>query len=414
MELLTQLIDLMKSEILLVKGPASVKVKSGEVSVLGLPLKINQVVVVRKNKVLPFELINDSSIIITLGENGDYSVEQGNVGTKIWDSVVNRVFMNKTLPRKVILIGETDSGKSTLATYLINLALSKGLRVGIVDGDVGQNDLGPPGSVCAKIVEKPIFDLRDLSADRLNFIGVTSPRYKMVENILMNSLSDLVNDISRVVDLCIINTDGYVSEGGIEYKLNLVNNLKPDLIIYLKSIEGEFELYKRLIEYLSLDKVMVAERSKKFVKSRSERIERRVSQYHKFLRDSKRIKINLNSLKLNFLGNIYSENQIISEGLMKIGSNGSLIINQSMSENVIKIQDNYKIVLMSRASLQGMFIALGIKDCVKGFGIIQRVFPNFDTNILTPIEDEFDLIFLSLINLAPNLREEYIIPIVFS
>lgn len=404
----------MKSEILLVKGPASVKVKSGEVSVLGLPLKINQVVVVRKNKVLPFELINDSSIIITLGENGDYSVEQGNVGTKIWDSVVNRVFMNKTLPRKVILIGETDSGKSTLATYLINLALSKGLRVGIVDGDVGQNDLGPPGSVCAKIVEKPIFDLRDLSADRLNFIGVTSPRYKMVENILMNSLSDLVNDISRVVDLCIINTDGYVSEGGIEYKLNLVNNLKPDLIIYLKSIEGEFELYKRLIEYLSLDKVMVAERSKKFVKSRSERIERRVSQYHKFLRDSKRIKINLNSLKLNFLGNIYSENQIISEGLMKIGSNGSLIINQSMSENVIKIQDNYKIVLMSRASLQGMFIALGIKDCVKGFGIIQRVFPNFDTNILTPIEDEFDLIFLSLINLAPNLREEYIIPIVFS
>ncbi|MEM2429359.1 MAG: Clp1/GlmU family protein [Nitrososphaerales archaeon] len=412
--MLTQLIDLMKSEILLVKGPASVKVKSGEVSVLGLPLKINQVVVVRKNKVLPFELINDSSIIITLGENGDYSVEQGNVGTKIWDSVVNRVFMNKTLPRKVILIGETDSGKSTLATYLINLALSKGLRVGIVDGDVGQNDLGPPGSVCAKIVEKPIFDLRDLSADRLNFIGVTSPRYKMVENILMNSLSDLVNDISRVVDLCIINTDGYVSEGGIEYKLNLVNNLKPDLIIYLKSIEGEFELYKRLIEYLSLDKVMVAERSKKFVKSRSERIERRVSQYHKFLRDSKRIKINLNSLKLNFLGNIYSENQIISEGLMKIGSNGSLIINQSMSENVIKIQDNYKIVLMSRASLQGMFIALGIKDCVKGFGIIQRVFPNFDTNILTPIEDEFDLIFLSLINLAPNLREEYIIPIVFS
>ncbi|MEM2634907.1 MAG: Clp1/GlmU family protein [Nitrososphaerales archaeon] len=412
--MLTQLIDLMKSEILLVKGPASVKVKSGEVSVLGLPLKINQVVVVRKNKVLPFELINDSSIIITLGENGDYSVEQGNVGTKIWDSVVNRVFMNKTLPRKVILIGETDSGKSTLATYLINLALSKGLRVGIVDGDVGQNDLGPPGSVCAKIVEKPIFDLRDLSADRLNFIGVTSPRYKMVENILMNSLSDLVNDISRVVDLCIINTDGYVSEGGIEYKLNLVNNLKPDLIIYLKSIEGGFELYKRLIEYLSLDKVMVAERSKKFVKSRSERIERRVSQYHKFLRDSKRIKINLNSLKLNFLGNIYSENQIISEGLMKIGSNGSLIINQSMSENVIKIQDNYKIVLMSRASLQGMFIALGIKDCVKGFGIIQRVFPNFDINILTPIEDEFDLIFLSLINLAPNLREEYIIPIVFS
>ncbi|MEM2751360.1 MAG: Clp1/GlmU family protein [Nitrososphaerales archaeon] len=412
--MLTQLIDLMKSEILLVKGPASVKVKSGEVSVLGLPLKINQVVVVRKNKVLPFELINDSSIIITLGENGDYSVEQGNVGTKIWDSVVNRVFMSKTLPRKVILIGETDSGKSTLATYLINLALSKGLRVGIVDGDVGQNDLGPPGSVCAKIVEKPIFDLRDLSADRLNFIGVTSPRYKMVENILMNSLSDLVNDISRVVDLCIINTDGYVSEGGIEYKLNLVNNLKPDLIIYLKSIEGEFELYKRLIEYLSLDKVMVAERSKKFVKSRSERIERRVSQYHKFLRDSKRIKINLNSLKLNFLGNIYSENQIISEGLMKIGSNGSLIINQSMSENVIKIQDNYKIVLMSRASLQGMFIALGIKDCVKGFGIIQRVFPNFDINILTPIEDEFDLIFLSLINLAPNLREEYIIPIVFS
>ncbi|MCS7116529.1 MAG: Clp1/GlmU family protein [Nitrososphaerales archaeon] len=418
--MLSKLITLMKDEVLLVKGPATVRVKSGGASVLGATLKIDHEVLVRKNKVLPFESNGESSFIVTLGDDGDYSVECGDVGTRIWKDVVDKVFKND-LPKRLILIGKTDSGKSTLATYLTNIAVSKGLKVGIVDGDVGQNDLGPPGSVGVKVVEDSIFDLRDLSAERLNFIGVTSPRYKFVENSLMSAIRDLVESVSKTVDLCIINTDGYVSEGGVNYKLNLIDNVRPDLIIYLKSPEGESELYTKIVERLGADRLVVAERSKRFVKNRVERIERRVRQYHRFLKDGRRIKVNLKSLKLIFLGNMYSmnanqvkfESSEAFETWKRVGGDGSLIISQGINEGVIKVYNDCKFVFINQSSLQGMFVALGVDDCVKGFGIIQRVFPTFDTYILTPMKERFDSVFLSLISLAPNMTEESTIPLVF-
>lgn len=40
-------------------------------------------------------------------------------------------------PSKVMLIGPTDSGKSTLLTFLANKLIEMGLGVAVVDGDVG-------------------------------------------------------------------------------------------------------------------------------------------------------------------------------------------------------------------------------------------------------------------------------------
>jgi polynucleotide 5'-hydroxyl-kinase GRC3/NOL9 len=46
-----------------------------------------------------------------------------------------------------ILIGATDTGKSTLAKILITNLCKRGLKVAPVDADIGQSILGPPAFV---------------------------------------------------------------------------------------------------------------------------------------------------------------------------------------------------------------------------------------------------------------------------
>jgi polynucleotide 5'-hydroxyl-kinase GRC3/NOL9 len=43
-----------------------------------------------------------------------------------------------------ILLGATDTGKSTLAKFLIFNLCKRGLKVALIDADIGQSFLGPP------------------------------------------------------------------------------------------------------------------------------------------------------------------------------------------------------------------------------------------------------------------------------
>ena len=43
-----------------------------------------------------------------------------------------------------IILGATDTGKSTLAKFLIFNLCQRGLKVALVDADIGQSFLGPP------------------------------------------------------------------------------------------------------------------------------------------------------------------------------------------------------------------------------------------------------------------------------
>ena len=46
-----------------------------------------------------------------------------------------------------ILLGATDTGKSTLAKFLISHLCQRGLKVGLVDADIGGPFLGPPATI---------------------------------------------------------------------------------------------------------------------------------------------------------------------------------------------------------------------------------------------------------------------------
>lgn len=78
-------------------------------------------------------------------------------------------------PGVVLLVGAPDTGKSTLAAWMVNACLEAGHRVAVVDADIGQSDVGPPGTVGLGYPKHPIERLDQVPAAALAFVGATSP-----------------------------------------------------------------------------------------------------------------------------------------------------------------------------------------------------------------------------------------------
>ena len=52
----------------------------------------------------------------------------------------------------MLIVGNTDTGKSTFGAYIINEALKIGLRPAIIDADIGQGDLAPPNTIGGAVI----------------------------------------------------------------------------------------------------------------------------------------------------------------------------------------------------------------------------------------------------------------------
>jgi polynucleotide 5'-hydroxyl-kinase GRC3/NOL9 len=63
---------------------------------------------------------------------------------KEWHDVLNVLEKEKGT---VILLGTTDTGKSTLAKFLVTHLCKRGVKVAFVDADIGQSFLGPPTAI---------------------------------------------------------------------------------------------------------------------------------------------------------------------------------------------------------------------------------------------------------------------------
>ncbi len=410
---------LSKSDVLLVRGPASVRAESKGISVLGMNLEINDKITVRKNKVLPFEADEDGSMIqLTLGEKSEALISHDKVGVRIWKDLGEKVFKSfESGKRRFMIIGETDSGKSTLTSYLVNIALTRGLKTIIVDGDIGQGDLAPPGCIGAATVRDKIYDLRDLRAEVFGFLGFTSPRY--VRDLMIERMKKIISQIEeKEHDLCIINTDGYVVEEGMDHKIAMIKELEPDIVICFK--ETDKELLKRLKDFDDAPIILAVDKPEGVVKSPSERSERRLSQYYRFLKDGRNLSIGLRRINLSFMEEFYKYNlseielkeisrKLSSSILFAKKSDNKTILFRSGMDDVIEMFGRFTI--FNQNSLRGMFVGLGANDEVFGFAQIDRMHQNQIITLNTNFKGKFDILFLSTIRISSNLKNEAILPI---
>ena len=358
----------------MVKGPARVFVK-GACHVLGSDVS-GQTVKVRAGKALPFEPGDRwCKLQAPLGYGARiWWADPKQAGTSMWRSVAEKVYALtacKKTTTTVMLIGDTDTGKSTLAIYLANMAISRGLVPIVIDGDIGQGDLAPPTAIGAAVLSKQVVDLRDVSTNNnlFEFLGSISPIG--FEGLIARKLRSILDRTSPLANVCIVNTDGYVRNDGLQYKAMIAEELHPDVIICL----GEDVLLLLLdrLKIKSYHHILHASPSNQAYKSRFERLSRRLDQFLRYVGNGS-YTVNLSQVKFDYMNNLFLPSDPFQPP-----------IKQLEPENMV-----------------GMFVGLSSNDNVLGFGVIINVSPdNGILQIQTNI-NSFDTIHLSNVRLSSD------------
>lgn len=140
----------------------------------------------------------------------------------------------------ILVIGETDTGKTSFTTYLASALLAQGLSVAVVDADLGQSDIGPPTTVGLGRLRPPVERLADAEVVGLYFVGSTSPQGHLLPTVLGTRM--MADKAARLgFDRVIVDTSGLVQgEMGRLLKQHKIDLVDPDLVLCLQR-NGECE-----------------------------------------------------------------------------------------------------------------------------------------------------------------------------
>jgi polynucleotide 5'-hydroxyl-kinase GRC3/NOL9 len=146
-----------------------------------------------------------------------------------------------------IILGATDTGKSTLAKFLIFNLCQRRLRVALVDADIGQSFLGPPTTIGLAVFKSdPDWEVV-LSPPEIFFVGSTTPEGHFP--IHLKGVKKMVDKApSYGAEVIIVDTTGFIlGEAGIELKRKKIDLLSPRFLIALQKsdeIEPLLQLYE--------------------------------------------------------------------------------------------------------------------------------------------------------------------------
>ena len=130
--------------------------------------------------------------------------------------------------RTILIIGATDRGKSTYCHYLSRHLLAAGDRVALVDADIGQKDIGPPGTITLGYPDA-VTPLHRLQPAAWYFVGAVSPAEHMCPMVAgTRQLAEAAQAV-RVI----VNTTGFVHGLGRRLKGRKIEALEPDVMIIL-------------------------------------------------------------------------------------------------------------------------------------------------------------------------------------
>lgn len=146
----------------------------------------------------------------------------------IWISLAEEI---RSFGRCCVVIGGSDSGKTTFVTFLANYLHRSGHRVAVVDSDVGQSDVGPPGTIGMGIVSKEIEDMSEITPNSMYFVGSFSPERNLIPCITGTKIL-AEKAFSLGADKVLVDTTGLILGGiGRMLKYHKIMLLRPEHIV---------------------------------------------------------------------------------------------------------------------------------------------------------------------------------------
>ncbi len=167
--------------------------------------------------------------------------------SKEWYALLEVIKQEKGI---AILLGATDTGKSTLAKFLISNLCQQGLKVALVDADIGQSFLGPPTTIGFSVFKSdPAWQLI-LSPPEIFFVGSVTPEGHF--SVHLKGVKRMADKAASYgVDVTLVDTTGFVlGEGGKELKRRKIDLLSPRYILALQKsdeLEPILDRYKESV-----------------------------------------------------------------------------------------------------------------------------------------------------------------------
>lgn len=276
---------------------------------------------------------------------------------KEWDELASSIGDGET----VMLLGGVDVGKSGLFTFLANRLVSRGMKVALIDADVGQSDIGPVGTIGLGIIESPIIHPSLLKPHRLFFVGDNTPRGHLLPMVV--GVKKLLEEAKlERVNATIINTTGYIHSGPARaLKRFKISVTEPSKVVILQR-EGESEHIAKLVPNSSeLIRMSVAKGVRR--KNRTFREIFRQSNIRRYLNGAKKLRVNLKEVRL--LETLFltgKPSQELKLQLEKLLKKPVLYAEEAPDAIICLLESNHQKSLM----LRGKPVRIGVRSGYRG------------------------------------------------
>lgn len=229
------------------EGPLKVRVLRGEAEVCGARLREGEELVVVAGRATVLEASTDLRLEVRAGEGSRVERTSPTIPSE-WRGLVEEL---EGLRGPIMVVGSVDVGKTFLTTYLANRLMQAGLRVAVVDSDVGQSSIGPPATIGAARLTRAYPCLLDVPMEAGYFVGSTTPVGHLLPMVV--GVKRLVDKMSPLSDVVLMDTTGMV-HGGVARALKVykADAVRPRLILLLER-GGELRPLARQFKAIGLE-----------------------------------------------------------------------------------------------------------------------------------------------------------------
>ena len=133
----------------------------------------------------------------------------------------------------VLVWGTMDTGKSSLVHYLANELIRAGRKVGILDCDMGQSDIGPPSTIGLALTRRTFRTFAELKISGLRFVGSHAAAMHLLP--ALTGTAQLCAQAKSHCEILLVDTTGWVIGAGARaYRQSEYGIVQPDLVIALE------------------------------------------------------------------------------------------------------------------------------------------------------------------------------------